>query len=466
MTVLSILSDWACKRARIESPSALERARHALEDALACIVAGSGDRAAAAVRASFFRQEGGAATVFGGGRADATLAALANGTAAHALDYDDVLIAGSNHAGAVLTAALLALAEEQKLGGADLLDAFIVGIQLHVGIARAIMPGHYLQGWHTTSTIGCIGTAGACARLLGCDKHVMLHAMAIAASMAGGTKVQFGTPCKPLHAGLAAHNAIQAVRLASAGITANPAALEGDLGFGALTASAEQPADWSKTEQFIAEDTLAIEGVGLMFKKYPCCGSNARVLDILLELRDKEGFAVDDIQAIDAEMSDMNVQNLMYHTPANEIQGRFSLQYAVAVALRRGAVTLADFVPGAVDRPGMRELFSLTRLKGFGAPTYPGQPDVRRPHKLRIRLKSGKLLEGECADPKGTSGNPFTEVDRKGKFTDCTSWILSPRTIDQVREMLARFDALPSVASLTVLLNYHATVDDGQRFVR
>ena len=143
-------------------------------------------------------------------------AALANGTAAHALDYDDMCFVSLAHPSAPLVAAALAAAEAAGASGRALLDAYVVGFEIEARLGRAMNPRHYQRGWHCTSTLGTIGAAAAAARLLGLDATARGHALAIAASEASGLKENFGTMVKPLHAGLAARNGVLAARLAQA----------------------------------------------------------------------------------------------------------------------------------------------------------------------------------------------------------------------------------------------------------
>ncbi|OWT59077.1 MmgE/PrpD family protein [Candidimonas nitroreducens] len=465
MTILREMAGWSAAYHN-DNSAASSLAKAAIEDAVACMIAGAGDLAAAQVRASASSGSVGAALILGGGRTSPHLAALANGTAAHALDFDDVLIGASNHAGAVLASTLLALGDAHKCAGKDMVDAFVVGIHLCSVIAKAIMPGHYLRGWHTTSTLGCIGAAAAGARMLDCSEDEIAQAMAIAVSMAGGTKVQFGTPMKPLHAGLAAQSAVQSIELARAGLYGSAGVMEGKLGFSELFCHPDHPADWKAAAHFLTSDQTGIESPGLLFKRYPCCGSNSRVLDIVLDLQKKEQFEADEVAAVVARVSDVNTQNLMYDAPRDELQGRFSLQYAVAVALYTKGVTLKDFVPGSVDRPQIRALLSLTQMISFGKPFDDGDPPRTRPHTVEIRLKDGRTFAGECADPVGTVNNPFTEQIRHRKFFDCSSWVMNQDRIDRVRSLIGRLDTLAEISMLTRELEFHVKGDRGERFLR
>jgi 2-methylcitrate dehydratase PrpD len=152
---------------------------------------------------------GDACTVVGcAARASATNAALANGTAAHALDYDDVLDPSMSHPSAALVPALVALAEATGAGAPAVIDAYLVGFEVTARLGKAMNLEHYRRGWHTTLSLGSPGVAAACGRLLGLDARRMAMALSLSTSMAGGSKRQFGSMAKPLHAGLAAKNGI------------------------------------------------------------------------------------------------------------------------------------------------------------------------------------------------------------------------------------------------------------------
>src|SRR2546423_1839633 len=214
-------------------PSAARAAAaRAVLDTVGVALAGAAEPAAEIVRRVLSTEGGGPCRVLGttccAGPANA---ALANGTAAHALDYDDMCFISLAHPSAPLVAAALAAADAAGTTGRALLDAYVVGFELEARLGRAMNPRHYQRGWHCTSTLGTIGPAAAAARLFGLDSTATGHALAIAASEASGLKENFGTMVKPLHAGLAARNGVLAARLAQAGMTASGAAIGGPQGF-------------------------------------------------------------------------------------------------------------------------------------------------------------------------------------------------------------------------------------------
>ena len=164
-------------------------------------------------------------------RGPAAASALANGTAAHALDYDDMCFVSLAHPSAPLVPAALAAAELAGQSGRAALDAYVVGFEVECLLGRRLQPRHYQRGWHPTSTLGTIGSAAAASRLFGLDAGTTAHALAIAASQASGLKENFGTMIKPLHAGLAAQNGITAALLAQRGLTGSELAIDGPQGY-------------------------------------------------------------------------------------------------------------------------------------------------------------------------------------------------------------------------------------------
>lgn len=463
MGITETLAGWAAETPEIESALALSRARDGIYDAVACMVAGAGDEGAAVLRSTVARYGAGGATVFGSPeKSPAPWAALANGMAAHALDFDDNYHPGLTHASAVLVPALLALAEETDASGGALVDAYIVGLEIHGAIGRGFGRNHYDLGWHSTATVGCIGTAAACGRLLGLDRRAMANAISLGVSMASGAKAQFGSMGKPFHAGMAAQNAVLAAQLAADGFQARPDAIEGQRGFCDLYAGTEDR-DWTEILAALGAP-LDIEAHGLAPKLYPCCGSAHRVLDAVLGLRAAEGFAAEDVAAVNTRVGYGNKRNLCYDDPTQEMEARFSMNYCVAVALLFGRVSLSDFTPDAVHRPEVRALLPLVSM----AATEPGaegdDPTKRLPHEVTIELRDGRVLQESVLWPRGTIHNPFDEADLAAKFRDCCEGFLSAGDLETVQEQLRALQTLPSVRALTRHLGFVAGVDHGERF--
>lgn len=459
------LAEWAHTVAPVTDPEVLQRAADGLGDTVACMVAGAGDEAAARLRAGLERYGSGPAVVVGSQqRLAAPWAAMANGMAAHVLDFDDNYGPGFTHASAVIVPALLALADGRAVSGKAWLDAYVIGLELQAVIGRGMGRTQYDLGWHSTSTVGCLGAAGAAARLLGLDADGIANAISLAVSLASGAKVQFGSPGKPFHAGMAAHNAVLAAELAAAGMTARDDAIEGERGFIDLYAG-DDDTEW----EVLLGDLGAPEALlrfGLLPKLYPCCGSTHKVLDGVLALREAHGFAASDVAAVDTLVGYGNARNLCYPDPQQEMEARFSMNYCVAVALHSGRVSLSDFTPQAVLRPEIRNLLGLTTMRAHPSDAEGSDTLKRLPHDVRIALGDGREFHQSVATPRGAINEPFTDADKRAKFDDCCAGQLAPERLATLRAQLEAPANIADTSTLTACLEFGAGADRGERFQR
>src|SRR5438105_15761784 len=208
-------------------------ARQCLLDYYGVALAGADDELVAILLAEL-QEAGGAAqaSVIGHkARLPVVSAALVNGAIGHALDYDDVNLAMPGHPSVAILPGLLALAEARQSSGREIIAAFVAGYETACRIGMALRPGHYNLGFHATGTVGAFGAAAACARLLGLDAPTTAQALGIAGTQAAGLKSQFGTMCKPFHAGKAAQDGLLAARLAARGFSSRLDLIECEQGF-------------------------------------------------------------------------------------------------------------------------------------------------------------------------------------------------------------------------------------------
>jgi 2-methylcitrate dehydratase PrpD len=415
-SIIETIAHWS-RSSHSFSDLARLRAKHAIADTIGCMVAGADDVSTQAVRSAFASAGAvGSSSVIGGGKASAAIAALVNGTASHALDYDDNFRPAITHASAVLVPALLAVAQAQDADGRTLVDAYLVGLEAQAAVGRGVNPSHYTLGWHSTSTVGAIGTAAGVAWLAGLDAAGIGRAMSVAASMASGAKGQFGTPAKPLHAGLAARNAVEAAELAAAGMTGRLDILECPQGFLELFGGRDAKG-WAGLK-LAAPHVIEVDG--LMPKRHPCCGSTHNTVDAILDLRAEHEFAADDVVAVETRVGIANARNLAYPEPVNEMQARFSMQYCVALALLKDRLTLADFTPEAVARDEVRRLLPITTMTSHSREDELAG-NGRLPHKVTVRLRDRRVIQAERKESKGSMVDPFDDEDRRAKFFDCCS---------------------------------------------
>jgi 2-methylcitrate dehydratase PrpD len=231
MTIATDLWErWGCLTAADLPADVAAVAQHSILDWFACAVAGSAEPLSRILRGELVTGDGEASIVGTRQRTAARTAALVNGAAGHALDYDDTHLAMGGHSTVPVFPAALALAEELDCTGAELLAAFVAGVEVEARLGAGIGPSHYAKGWHATSTIGIFGATAAAARLLDLDAEQFGRAIGLAASQASGLKANFGTMTKPFHAGHAAERGLLAAQLARRGFTANPEALEANQG--------------------------------------------------------------------------------------------------------------------------------------------------------------------------------------------------------------------------------------------
>ncbi|MEF2071200.1 MmgE/PrpD family protein [Consotaella aegiceratis] len=439
----SVIEDIAAWSAAGQDFSAVARQRavHAIADTIGCMIAGADDFSTEAVRQGLSSAIGanGPAHVAGGGTAEPTVAALVNGTAAHALDFDDNFAPAMSHASAVLVPAILAVAEATDAGGSELIDAYLIGLEAQAWVGQGMRPWHYTAGWHATATVGAIGTAAATAWLVGRDAPTIARAMSLATSTACGLKGQFGTPVKPFHAGVAARAAVEAALFAKAGLTGRLDILEAPQGFLELFGAGEAPG-WSDAGPGARH---VIEEDGLMPKRHPCCGSTHLAVDMILDLRREHGFSAEDVASIALRVGIANARNLAYPDPQNEMEARFSMQYCVARALRQDVLSVRDFTPEAVFDPSVRALLPITSMTPFSVEEERAEP--RRAHEITLSLKDGRRFFAKRKHAKGTIQFPFTDGERLAKFRDCCG---GTRQADDLYAAIDDLDQASTVAAL------------------
>ena len=452
------LGQWVAEAPRAWSEEAERRAASAFVDTIACMLAGAADPAPRAAYAGVARWGAGGAVVAGTPyRLAAPWAALVNGTAAHTLDYDDILEISNAHVSAALVPALIALGQERDADGRSCVDAFIVGVEVMARLGEALNMTHYFKGWHTTSTLGAPAAAAACARLLRLDAAKTTAALSLATSLASGAKRQFGTMAKPLHAGLAAKNGVVAAALAEAGVTAAADAYEGARGFVDLFAGVPRERLEAAVAAFAGPP--AIERHGLWQKVYPCCGSVHRPLDALLDMRGDGGLKPQAVAGIDALLPEIAVQNLPYAAPADAMQARFSLPYLLASALVDGRLALDAFTGEALARRDVRTLIPRIRMRPD--PDQPGDVNVDEvPLRatVTVRLAGGAERSRTVQEPRGHPCRPLGRDALHAKFVDCAARALPPTEHDAA---FAALDGLARARSLDAIAR-HLRADHGQ----
>lgn len=387
----------------------------ALIDTLAVAIAGRNEECVRILHGTVHGESRGGATVWtGGAKLPEGDAALLNGTAVHALDFDDVTDPLYGHPSAALFPALVALAEVEGATGAELADAYVIGFQVLCAVADGLpIRAHYSRGWHSTATVGVLGATAACCRLLRLPEDSVRRALAIAASMASGSRQNFGTMTKPLHVGLTGRSALLAARLASNGFTADASQLEAQLGYFAMFGTHSDLGVVSKT----LGERWALETRGLNVKKYPCCYNTHRTADAALSLAPNVA-RLGRPTAIRLTLEPGGFDPLIHHRPRTGLEAKFSAEYVVAACLVDQELTLSSFLEDEVRRP---EILDLEEKMVVGEDRHPPFGDDRYEFAYSaLEVEAGGEILRERVDvPRGSAERPLSDAELEAKFRDC-----------------------------------------------
>jgi 2-methylcitrate dehydratase PrpD len=394
---------------------ALDVARVGFIDCIATMIAGAHDPAPQLLRKALQPAGGDASLYFSGDRAPAPEAAWINGTAGHALDYDDVALRG--HPSTVLVPAILAEGEALGASGRDMLTAYLAGYETWAELAWRDPGHHHRKGWHPTGIFGPIGAAAACASLRGLDAERATSAIALAASQSSGVMANFGTMTKPFHAGRSAQSGLMAARLAEIGFTASQDALEHPQGFLSAVSPAgeadrETPAAGLGREWRIIKHRLGI-------KKYPACYCTHRALDAMLGLLEARPRRPEEIGRITVSVSDTHALILRNHNPQTGLEAKFSMEFAMAASVIARRAGLAEYTDDFVRRADVQDL--MRRVAIVTNQNYdPEMSGASAWDQVRVDLAGGGTIESEkVRRAKGHADQPLSEAELFEKFRAC-----------------------------------------------
>lgn len=438
------IARWVANLDQADIPErAFTWAKHALLDWLGVTIAGAQEPLTEMLVADALSEGGsGAAHLIGRPeRVLASQAALINGSASHALDYDDVHLGLNGHPSAPVLPALLALAEQHQVSGRDLLTAFIAGYEVECLIAAMIGPSHYEAGWHNTATIGTFGAAAAGARLLGLSATQTAMALGIAATQAAGLKSMFGTMCKPLHAGKAALNGLLAARLASRGFTSRSDALECEQGFAATQSRTFTPLP-------IRPDPHAPYAVEAnLFKYHAACYLTHSPIEAVSMLRQTHRLTPADVARITLWVPPGHLKVCHIPAPATGLEIKFSLRHTAALALSGDdTAALSTYSDANAKRPDLVALRDKVDVK---TKPFPRQS----PAEVMIALATGEQLR-QAVDV----GEPAQNIDEqwsrlRGKFHSLVDSIDGVQNTTSCIERCATIDTSSDLRELLSLVS-------------
>jgi 2-methylcitrate dehydratase PrpD len=422
-------------------PEAVSWAKIGILDTVGVTLAGSNDPSATIVAGVL--SGAGPSLLLGANKRTGPLdAALVNGTASHALDFDDCSNTLGGHPSAPILPALFALADETGASGRDFIAAYVAGFETECKISMGVNFYQYTRGWHPTTTIGVFGAAAACAKLLKLDAQRTATALSIAASLASGIKSNFGTYVKPLHIGHCARNGLFAALLARDDYTASPVAFEHKQGYfevfngaGNYDAGKILPA-WGKPFDIVKP--------GIAIKQYPCCGSTHPAIDAMLGLVREHDLKPDAVERIQSWTHTRRLEHTNRPDPQSTKDAKFSVQYCLARALLDRKVAIEHFEGDAYKDPRVRAVTEKVQAAPYTTEQFPAENHFGA--EIKVTLRGGTVLGMKVDQPAGrTSANPLPQERLKEKFENCANRALAPDRTAAVYSAIMELEKLSDV---------------------
>lgn len=365
-------------------------------------------------------------------------AALINGAASHALDYDDSLLPFQGHPSVTLFPSVLALSEWKGKSGSDFMTAYIIGLKAGSCVGLCAGMGHYMAGWHGTSTMGHLASAAASARVLGLDEQQTVFALGIAGTQASGLKRVFGTMCKPFHAGKSSMAGLMSALLAGEGFTSAEDILEGQHGF------------LQVLQGQMNIDVLGTLGktweIDNMAQKYHAsCHATHSPIEAALEIVKKEGLNPDEIKSMKIYCSELAIDAAGKPAPSTGLEGKFSIAYCVANALLRGNTGMQAFTDEKVNDPAIKEL-----CKKITVVTDKEFSELQA--RVEIETNSGQVFSGLSDVMKDVPPYDAKEVKIKAKFMDLCSPVIGESKAGELLEQIVSLEKVEDMKDLTRII--------------
>lgn len=432
------------------SKAAVESSKTCVLDYLGATLAGMDEGPSRIVRDWVTGQGGnGASTVLGTSTKVPThLAALANGTAGHMIELDDVHSACIGHPAVAVIPAALALSEAHSLGGRQFLASVIAGYEVMARLGAYMGISHY-RVWHPTATLGAVGAAAAAIQALGLNEEQAVNAIAIASTMASGLREVFvgGSNGKHIHPGLAARNGVMAAELALAGFTGPESAIDGTMGFREAHSGAGNQAALSGLPggRYHIEDTE--------FKVFASCRSAHTAAEAGI-LMSQSGVDAREVKDILLEIPRVTAEDPAWGnlTPKNPLAAKLSIAYNFVVSLLDSACYLDQFTPERVMDPQLMYLMKQVEVRPSEEldAYYPEHVGVR----ATVTLKDGGKVVKQVIIPKGHPQRPLEEGEVDDKFASLVQPVLGEKT-SLLKDLVMNLDEKGSVGDITSLCDRH-----------
>jgi aconitate decarboxylase len=379
-------------------------------------------------------------------RTTASFAALLGTTAAHALDYDDY--AYSNHPSAVMVPAILAEADVIDASGADMLLAYIVGYEAWAAVMKRERDHLHSKGWHPTAVFGPIGVVAAIATLRHLDKDTTRNAIGLAVAHGGGVLGNFGAMSKAFQGGRAAEAGITSIRMAMAGVTAGPDALDGNLGLLAAL-SPNGNVDLESDADYLGRDWYGLVH-GLNVKRYPTVGASQRVIDAAIEVQSTHNIDPATVKRVIVHISEKHAAVMPFHLARDDMEAKFCLEFATVAALLKGGVGLHQLKTDFIQHSDVQEMMKKVTLD-IGPDDDPVYPVGATEDWVEVYTSDGNTyISAKVHRALGHGHNPMSAEQLREKFLTCAEWT-GRFTSERARQLYVQIQELDSLSSVTEL---------------
>ena len=368
-------------------------------------------------------------------RLDVLHASLMNGISSHVFDYDDTHLKTVIHPAGPVVSGLLALSEFKPMTGADFLHAMILGVEVECRIGNAVYPAHYDRGWHITGTAGVFGAAAACGRALGLTEQQMVWAFGLAATQPVGLREMFGSMTKPFHPGRAAQNGLTAALLAARNFTSTEVGIEGKSGWASVLSTTRNYTEITGNLGKSYEIALNT------YKPFACGIVIHPAIDACIQLRTQHRLVAADIARIDLSVHPLVLELTGKKTPQTGLESKFSVYFAAALAIVRGAAGMRDFSDANAKDPAIMALRDRV--------TATIDPSVQE-HQVRARitLSDGRVVSLFVEHVVGSLERPMSDADLEAKALDLMQGVLPDTQARALLDLCWKVEGLPGAAAL------------------
>ncbi|MET3506468.1 MmgE/PrpD family protein [Halalkalibacter oceani] len=427
----------------------VHEAKRRVADVIGAGLSGSTGKVGEQIRSFAVRKGGeGKATILGIDQTTtAEYAALANGTMTFHMELDDVHRTSHTHPGVTTIPAALAICEENKLSGKDLLLATILGYEAEIRIGLAVSPSIYTdRTFLAPGTLGIFGATIAASKLLGHNENQIAGAIGTASyigPIAPFESFRLGAPAKDTIMGWANYSGILASNLTEVGFSGPETSIEGDFGF-------------SPTVSKVFATTRVFNGLGKEFeilntgiKPYACCRQHHTAVDAILALREKHKIAPKDVEKIVHRTFVVGSRGTEKR-PTSIPAAKYSAPYTIAVALTYGRAWRGEYSMEYINKPNLLELAS--KVKVLADDELEKLYDEKWPSIIEVTMKDKQVYTARCDLPKGEPEHALSDEELKEKFISLATDAIPVECAEEIWNKIFQLDVLDDVTELTALL--------------